>query len=37
MILKYLNIIFEIQLCSVAIIKDSSMEAKRGKKFIDDK
>ena len=29
MILKYLNIIFEIQLCSVAIIKDSSIEAKR--------
>ena len=37
MILKYLNIIFELQLCSVAIIKDSSIEAKREKKIIDDK
>ena len=36
MILKYLNITFELQLCSLAIIKDSSMEAKREKKFIDD-
>ena len=31
MILKYLNIIFELQLCSVAIIKDSSIAAKREK------
>ena len=37
MILKYLNIIFEIQLCLVSLIKDSSIEAKREKKFIDDK
>ena len=37
MILKYLNITFELQLCSLAIIKDSSIEAKREKKFIDDK
>ena len=37
MILEYLNIIFELQLCSVAIIKDSSIEAKREQKFIDDK
>ena len=37
MILNYLNIIFYLQLCSVAIIKDSSIEAKREKKIIDDK
>ena len=31
MILKYLNITFELQLCSLASIKDSSIEAKREK------
>ena len=36
MILKNLNITFELQLCSLPIIKDSSIEAKE-KKNIDDK
>ena len=36
MILKNLNITFELRLCSLAIIKDSSIEAKE-KKIIDDK